>query len=140
MFSYGTKRPLAILDLGPRPFWLEPPLDLNAPQFQKRCNTTLHIATSKMAYPVGRFFDEMAIPQSDSELLTKRCIEAELEEEIDVAFIDAGMIEDILKEDARRLGEILLNAARLAKPMVAGWARAGALFGGGGGGRVRRGA
>ena len=86
-----------------------------------------------MAYPVGTLFDEMTIPQSDKDALTHRCIEAEIEEAIDVAFIDSNMVEDILKEDARRLGENLLKAARLAKPMVAGWARAGVLSGGGGG-------
>ena len=47
---------------------------------------------------MGRLFNEMTIPQSDREVLTNRCIEADIEEAIDVAFIDAGMIEDILRD------------------------------------------
>ena len=86
-----------------------------------------------MAYPVGKLFDEMKIPQPDRSLLTERCITAGIEEAIDVAFVDAGMVEEILGEDSGRMGGVLLEAARRAKPMVAGWARAGALKGGGGG-------
>ena len=92
-----------------------------------------------MAYLVGRLFDEMAIPQSDRLILTARCITADIEEAIDVAFIDAAMIEEILGEDAGRLGGVLLDAARRAIPMVAGWARAGVLFGGVGGSCPARG-
>ena len=85
-----------------------------------------------MAYPVGRLFDEMQIPQSDRELLTRRCIAAELEEAIDIAFVDAAMLPEILGVDEGRLGGLLMVAAKRAKPMVAGWARAGTKGGGGG--------
>ena len=88
---------------------------------------------------MGRLFNEMNMPQSDREILTGRCIAAELEEAIDIAFVDAAMLPEILGEDVGRLGKILLEAEKRAKPMVAGWARAGTK-GGGRGGRVRRGA
>ena len=71
----------------------------------------------------------MTMPESDRLLLTARCITADIEEAIDVAFLGAAMIRDILGEDADRLGGRRLDASRRAKPMVAGWARAGALFG-----------
>ena len=49
-----------------------------------------------MAYPVGRLFAEMDMPQSDRDILTGRCEAADLVEAIDIAFVDAAMIPDIL--------------------------------------------
>ena len=85
-----------------------------------------------MAYPVGRLFTEMDMPQSDRDILTGRCIAADLVEAIDIAFVDAAMLPDILGEDEGRLGGLLMDAAKRAKPMVAGWARAGIKGGDGG--------
>ena len=86
-----------------------------------------------MAYPVGRLFTEIDMPQSDREALTELCIAADLEEAIDIAFVDAAMLPEILGEDEGRLGGLLMDATKRAKPMVAGWARAGTKGGGAGG-------
>ena len=86
-----------------------------------------------MAYPVGQLFQELDALQSDRDLVTAACIEAELDEAMDVAFVTSGMVTDILGAHAERLGGLLLEGARRAKPMVAGWARAGTFFGGVGG-------
>ena len=65
----------------------------------------------------------MGIPPEDVDVLTALCIEAGLEEAIDVALVSASMVGDILGAEAARLGPVLLRGAAQAKPMVDGWAR-----------------
>ena len=86
-----------------------------------------------MAYLVGQLFQELDAPQPDRDLVTAACIEAEIDEAIDVAFFDSSMVAEILGVHADRLGGLLMEGVRRAKPMVAGWARAGTFFGGVGG-------
>ena len=69
-----------------------------------------------MAYPVGLLFQELDAPQPDRDLVIAMCIEAELDEAIDVAFVDSSMVADILGAHAERLGGLLLEGARRASP------------------------
>ena len=73
-----------------------------------------------MAYASPLLWLELEIPPDDVEILTTKCIEAGLEEAIDIALIDASMIDEILGAEAARLGPVLLKGATMARPMIAG--------------------
>ena len=76
-----------------------------------------------MAFPASIIWSELGLPEPDVAILTSLCIEAGLEEAIDIAMVSASMVEDILGAEAARLGPVLLRGAAQAKPIMAGWAR-----------------